>query len=747
MKPSTVVVPVILGLGLMISAGLWFAIRTAETETGLSAARAAGQEIGRTLTEAFRQRTHAINRMAQRWKMADGTPENLWRADAIAYHASSPGELAIGRADAAGTLLWLEPKDENGEAVGFNLRSEDRRRQAFDRVRVEGEIAIVSAITLAQGGYGFLIMQPIYRQDGSFDGAVTSAYRAQEAIQALVQPAAYHKLKFSLVAGDNVLASVGQAEWHYLDDQTYVDPVNIIDQIWELRLTPSEEFLAEHSSHLPFSISVVAMAFSVLIAMLAQQWMQIQSKAILLGNLSSELKLRQDIINSVAIVAETDPNGTIIYANDLFSRTSGYSQSELLGKTHALVSSGRHPRTFYEEMWNTISQGKIWRGEIQNVTKKGEPQWYDTIIVPSMSSSGEIAKYTAIRFDLTASILAQLRFRAAIDVMENGFALFDSEDRLVMCNSGFIDPGTANSFGSPIGKTFEDIFRAFAEASDITATDALNDREAWFQWRLEMHRNPPDHPLEIHWTDGRWMRVTEHRIADGGCVGVWTDITEQKEREVSLRYAHEQMEEHAQKLSELAEEIAVSRQDAVDAQEQSDFLANHDILTGLPNRRAFQTRLDQTVAGRSDRGYAILFIDLDKFKEVNDTLGHDAGDELLKLVAEKLHAIVRDDDFVARLGGDEFAILLSAPNCILRDKANAIGQRILENLQIPRQSPKGTIQVGCTIGIAVTPGDADTLPELMTRADQLMYVGKKRGKNRLITMADVDGGLAEAPQA
>jgi diguanylate cyclase (GGDEF)-like protein len=305
-----------------------------------------------------------------------------------------------------------------------------------------------------------------------------------------------------------------------------------------------------------------------------------------------------------------------------------------------------------------------------------------------------------------------------------------------MCNSGFIDPGTASTFGSPIGKTFEEIFRAFAE-SDITATDALADREAWFQWRMEMHRNPPDHPLEIHWTDGRWMRVTERRIADGGCVGVWTDITEQKEREVSLRYAHDQMEEHAQKLSELAEEIEVSRQDAVDAQVQSEFLANHDLLTGLPNRRAFQTRLDKTLGGRSDRGYAILFIDLDKFKEVNDTLGHDAGDELLRLVAEKLQAIVRDDDFVARLGGDEFAILLSAPNNILRDKANAVGQRILENLQIPRQSPKGTIQVGCTIGIAVTPGDADTLPELMTRADQLMYVGKKRGKNRLITMADI----------
>jgi diguanylate cyclase (GGDEF)-like protein/PAS domain S-box-containing protein len=746
MKPSALVVPVILGVGLLISAGLWVAVRSAETDAGLSAARAAAQEIGRTLTESFRQRAQAINRMALRWRAADGTPEDLWRADAIAYHANSPGELAIGRADASGTLLWLEPKDKNAAAVGFNLRSEDHRRKTFDHVRIEGEISMVSAINLAQGGNGFLIMHPIYRLDGTFDGVVTSDYRAQEAIEAIIQPAAYHNLKFDLIARENLLASVGQDGLTYLDEQAFVSVVNVIDQLWELRLTPSEEFLAEHYSHLPFSISNVSMAFSILLAMLAYQWMQTRNKAVKLDELSRELKFRQDIIDSVAIVAETDPKGTIIYANDLFAKSSGFAKSELIGRTHAIISSGRHPRAFFDEMWRTISQGKVWRGEIQNVTKSGEPQWYDMTIVPSTAPDGTISKYTAIRFDLTARILADLRLRAAIDVMENGFALFDSEDRLVMCNDGFIDHGTAKSFGNPIGKTFEEIFRAFAQ-SDITATDALQDRDAWFQWRLEMHRNPPEHPLEIQWTDGRWMRVTERRIADGGCVGVWTDITEQKEREMSLRYAHDQMEEHAQELSALAEEIEISRQDAIAARKQSEFLAFHDILTGLPNRRAFLAKLDQAAIGRPDRGYAILFVDLDKFKDVNDTLGHDAGDELLKLVADKLRAIVRDDDFVARLGGDEFSILLSAPKTVLRDKANAIGQRILENLRIPRPSPKGTIQVGCTIGIAVTPGDADNLPELMTRADQLMYVGKKRGKNRLITMADVNGELAKQSSA
>jgi len=199
------------------------------------------------------------------------------------------------------------------------------------------------------------------------------------------------------------------------------------------------------------------------------------------------------------------------------------------------------------------------------------------------------------------------------------------------------------------------------------------------------------------------------------------------------------LEEQAVQTVALAEDLAAQKAEAEEARERSEYLANHDILTGLPNRRAFMDRLKEFMAPTPDGGVGLLFIDLDKFKEVNDTLGHDAGDALLVQVAEALHQVLREGDCVARLGGDEFAFLLKGPQATLRRSARAIGQRILAGLQIRVPAPNGVIQVGCTVGIALAPEDAVDAQELMSRADQLMYAGKKRGRNRLIEMSDVTG--------
>ena len=204
-----------------------------------------------------------------------------------------------------------------------------------------------------------------------------------------------------------------------------------------------------------------------------------------------------------------------------------------------------------------------------------------------------------------------------------------------------------------------------------------------------------------------------------------------------LQMSRASLERQATETVQLAEDLAVQKAEADAARDRSEYLANHDILTGLPNRRAFLDQLNTFMADTGKEGVGLLFIDLDKFKEVNDTLGHDAGDALLVQVAEHLSQILRDGDCVARLGGDEFAFLLKAPRQVLRDRAAAIGRRILDSLQIPIPGPKGDIQVGCTVGIAIAPDDADDAQELMTRADHLMYVGKKRGRNRVIQMSDV----------
>jgi len=158
-------------------------------------------------------------------------------------------------------------------------------------------------------------------------------------------------------------------------------------------------------------------------------------------------------------------------------------------------------------------------------------------------------------------------------------------------------------------------------------------------------------------------------------------------------------------------------------------LARHDVLTGLPNRRAFQERLDHTLvrAQRSGERFALLFIDVDNFKSINDRWGHEGGDAVLKIVALRLSAATRKADAVARMGGDEFVVLLENPTH--RDDIIVIAEKLLESVRSPILQEGQEIQVGFSIGISQYPDDGNTAAQLLSRADHAMYETKAAGRN------------------
>lgn len=164
---------------------------------------------------------------------------------------------------------------------------------------------------------------------------------------------------------------------------------------------------------------------------------------------------------------------------------------------------------------------------------------------------------------------------------------------------------------------------------------------------------------------------------------------------------------------------------------QQHYLANHDSLTGLYNRAAFQSRLGKSLAqARHNAGsVALLFIDLDGFKRVNDMEGHRAGDEVLRIVAQRLAATVRAGDTIARLGGDEFLVMLDHE--VTREVTDGIGQRIIAALHEPMRVEGRELHIGASIGVAVHPPLEGEIDALMNRADQAMYAAKRAGKGRL----------------
>jgi diguanylate cyclase (GGDEF)-like protein len=156
-----------------------------------------------------------------------------------------------------------------------------------------------------------------------------------------------------------------------------------------------------------------------------------------------------------------------------------------------------------------------------------------------------------------------------------------------------------------------------------------------------------------------------------------------------------------------------------------------DPLTNLPNRILLEDRLAQTIrsAEREGHQFAVLFVDLDKFKPVNDTYGHDAGDELLKVVALRLRSCLRAADTVARTGGDEFIVVLHR----IHDEASIteVGDKILAELSRPAQIKGRELNVSCSIGVSIHPKDGTDIHTLLVKADAAMYTAKNSGRSRL----------------
>ncbi|HYG53663.1 MAG TPA: EAL domain-containing protein [Burkholderiales bacterium] len=202
-----------------------------------------------------------------------------------------------------------------------------------------------------------------------------------------------------------------------------------------------------------------------------------------------------------------------------------------------------------------------------------------------------------------------------------------------------------------------------------------------------------------------------HLAPDGSVAGFYmlgNDVTALKRAQEDLRFAALQLQHDAQRL---------------------EFLAHHDTLTGVPNRAMFAERAREAVAHarRHDKRVAVLFLDLDNFKNVNDRLGHEIGDSLLKLIAARIRASVRGDDFVARIGGDEFCVLLQ--DIADAREAAAVAQKLVHEIGKPYRIGDMNVESGVSIGIACVPQDGEDVATLLRQADIAMYRAKELGRN------------------
>ena len=414
-------------------------------------------------------------------------------------------------------------------------------------------------------------------------------------------------------------------------------------------------------------------------------------------------RLLENTLNACAnAMIITDPNGLIVWANPAYTTLTGHAVTEAIGcKPGVLEKSGMQDSAFYANMWQTIRAGRVWHGELVNRRKDGS--LYDALltIAPSLDNKGVIQHFIGTKTDITehkaarAELeIAHSHLNAVVENFPGALVMEDTAGQIVLLNQYLFElmslPGTNDYV---LGKPIQSLM--------VFSSRAVEAREA-FMARVEELRAAlrPVYGEELHFKDGRWIERDFIPIRlHGNLIGflyIYRDISQRKR--------------HARELWQLA---------------------TSDPLTGIPNRRAFFEDIEheRTRLARYPGEAAVLMIDIDHFKQINDTYGHAAGDAMLGHVVRQIRKLLRESDILARLGGEEFAILLPQANL---EGTLGLAERIRKVLEDnPLNYNDIPIHVTASVGVTImTASDLNT-DQTMSRADHALYEAKRNGRNRV----------------
>jgi diguanylate cyclase (GGDEF)-like protein/PAS domain S-box-containing protein len=482
-------------------------------------------------------------------------------------------------------------------------------------------------------------------------------------------------LQFSIIQDITAEREFKRELWHYQSN---------LERIVEQQVNQLDESKIQRIQILVFSVLFLATLVIVLIYLLKRKKLVEEQQTV----------LSQIVEQSSVSIETTDVNGVITYANQHFIDGTGFELSEVVGKKPSILKSGYHNVALYDDLWETITAGKHWVGEFYNKRKNGETFWERANIYPLKNTKNEISSYVAIKEDITQLKEDEKKLRLASTV-------FQTATEAVMIND-------ANNLIVAVNDAFT-LITGYSEAevlgeNPILLSSGHHDVNFYKEMNTELT------------SKGKWQGEICNRRKNGEVYYEWLSITALKNKAGEL-----------ESYVSLFSDITKRKQ----AEDKIYHQANYDYLTGLANRNLFIDRFEQSiaVAKREDKSVALLFIDLDGFKNVNDTFGHSKGDLLLKYAAQRIESVVRTSDSVARLSGDEFAVMLCGDNDVYSNEK--VAAKVLAELAAPFQLVEKEAHISASIGIAIFPDDGHFSEDLLANADSAMYKAKEKGKNNV----------------
>ena len=427
-------------------------------------------------------------------------------------------------------------------------------------------------------------------------------------------------------------------------------------------------------------------------------------------------ELEQILRNVPRAIITIDENGFITNFNPAATDTFGYASEEIIGHNISLLTpadeADLHDR-YVKAYLQSGDKKFIDNGPRQLTGRHKDGREFPMELAISQAGTGENGLvFVGVARDITEQKEAQStlerhneelrkrdeelheqtkRFNAALENMSDGLCMFDSEKRLIVSNTRYASMYNVLPEQIAPGTTLREIIDLRVASDTYEESDA----ETYIEERQEWVDSGAKELNVRKLKDGRIIGISHQSMPDGGWLSTHVDITELRE-----------------------------------VQDQLSYLAHHDALTELPNRTLLLDRInDALTRTRRKRGFALLVLDLDGFKGVNDMLGHPAGDKLLRAAAERLRGCVREIDTVARLGGDEFAIVLTSTNRF--EDVEALSGRICVELGAPfTMEDDRQVVVGASVGIAMAPTDGRDPHELLKKADMALYQAKEEGRGR-----------------
>ena len=620
---------------------------------------------------------------------------------------------------------YLWPMFGNEGVLGLDISVQPTNLAAMRYSRDSGQTVVSAPFDLLQEDRhraGIVIRVPVFdptagTAEQRFVGAVASTLRVYDLVQGLGSQGFLNGIAVAMADLGPVRTESGDSTVRPLLEQTapglpgaqpLVRELGVHDRRWQLTFYPTRSFLTASETRLPWLAGLAAALVSLLLASTVALLVRQRTLALMRAQLSDDARRESEerfraLFNQTTVgVAQVDSDtGKFVRVNQRYGDILGYSPQEMVGMTFQSLT---HPDDLAADLAHVrrLQSGDVpeYRLEKRYIHKDGHEVWGDLTVSSMWASGSAPGHHIAVVQDITArkhmeeNLRAnEQRLRSILERLPMGLCLVQDDGLISFRNERYVQICGYTQEEVPDTDTWWR--RAYPDAAE---------RDAIRQRLLDTSHQGviPLAEYTILCADGKYKPVEISGIfVEGGRLITMQDLSQRKA-----------------------------------AEEEINQLAYYDPLTRLPNRRLLMDRLQQALAtsARHQRSGALLMLDLDNFKTVNETRGHDRGDALLLQVAHRLRGCVHEDDTVARQGGDEFVVVLEDLGETPEEaaaRAEDVGQRILGVLREPYQIDGDAHHSSLSMGVTIYSGTRETVDELLKRADLALYQAKNAGRDTL----------------